>query len=244
MAAQPPSDRPSWLPEPPPAAAPPPPPPAAFPAPEQAAPAYGPPAGEFAPPAEAAWNPPAPARSNSSLTLVAGGVLLALVAGGGWMVHAQMSSNDQAPAAAVASPSPSPILSDYERADRFLNVDLAPPLAQVGVAIPAVQKSCTSKLPPSCKDALITMNKAMVAVDAAIATNRNDVPVCIARPVQQFQYDWQGMEQGISQAIGGFNAGSRTLIISGLVTYTEIAKYLKPDVDRINKARATCSKTV
>jgi hypothetical protein len=52
------------------------------------------------------------------------------------------------------------------------------------------------------------------------------------------------MEQGLSQAIGGFNTNSRSLIIQGFVKYSEIAKFLNPDVARINKAEAACSKTV
>ena len=52
------------------------------------------------------------------------------------------------------------------------------------------------------------------------------------------------MEQGLSQAIGGFNANSRALIIQGLIKYGEIAKFLDPDITRINKAEAACPKTV
>jgi hypothetical protein len=68
--------------------------------------------------------------------------------------------------------------------------------------------------------------------------------VCIARPVQQFQFDWRGMEQGLSEAIGGLNANSRALIIQGLFKDGEIAKFIDADVTRINKAEAACPKTV
>ena len=189
------------------------------------------------------WNTPASRGSSRTWIYVTGAALIAVIALTALYVGSQLRAYGQN-AAAVVSPSPSPIISDYEKADRFLNVDLAPPLAQVGDAVPAVNKNCTSKLPPGCKDALIAMNKAMLGVDNAIAGNQADIPVCIARPVQQFQFDWRGLEQGVSTAISGYNANSRALIISGLVKYGEIAKYLQPDVDRINKALATCSKTV
>jgi hypothetical protein len=52
------------------------------------------------------------------------------------------------------------------------------------------------------------------------------------------------MEQGVSQAISGYDANSRSLIILGLQKFAAIANYIKPDVDRINKAEATCPKTV
>ena len=189
------------------------------------------------------WNAPsAPATSRTWIYLT-GGLVIAVLAITGLYVGTQMRTY-AGNTAAVVSPSPSPIISDYEKADRFLNVDLTPPLATVGDAVPAVNKNCTTKLPPSCKDALIVMNKALVGVDNAIAANQADIPVCIARSVQQFQYDWRGMEQGVSMAISGYNANSRSLIIAGLVKYGEIAKYLQPDVNRINKALAACPKTV
>jgi hypothetical protein len=189
-----------------------------------------------------AWQ--APASHGSRLWIyVTGALMIVVIAVTGLYLGSQFR-NQTTNTAAVVSPSPSPIISDYEKADRFLNVDLTPPLAQVDVAVPAVNKSCTTKLPPSCKDALIVMNGAMVGVDDAIAKSQADIPVCIARSVQQFQFDWRGMEQGISQAIAGFDAKSRSLIISGLVKYVEIAKFMKPDVDRINKAEAACPKTV
>jgi hypothetical protein len=188
------------------------------------------------------WQAPAP-RGSRMWIYVTGALMIVVIAVTGLYLGSQFR-NQARNTAAVVSPSPSPIISDYERADRFLNVDLTPPLAQVDVAVPAVNKNCTTKLPPACKDALIVMNGAMVGVDDAIAKNQADIPVCIARSVQQFQFDWRGMEQGISQAIAGFNANSRSLIISGLVKYVEIAKYMNPDVQRINKAEATCPKTV
>ena len=146
--------------------------------------------------------------------------------------------------AAAVQATPSPLISDYERADRFLNVDLGPSLVETNQALPGVTSKCTSSLPPPCKDALIVLNKAMIDVDSAIQNSQRDIPVCIGRPVQQFKDDWTGMEQGVSQAISGFNESNRTLIIEGLQHFVAIAKYMKPDVDRINKAQQTCAKTV
>jgi hypothetical protein len=188
-----------------------------------------------------AWQ--APARGSRTWIYLTGGLMIVVIAVTGLYLGTQFR-NQPRNTSALVSPSPSPIISDYERADRFLNVDLGPPLAGVVNAIPAANKSCTAKLPPACKDALIALNSGMIEVDDAIAKNQADIPVCIARSVQQFQFDWRGMEQGLSQAIGGFNTNSRSLIIQGFVKYSEIAKFLNPDVARINKAEAACSKTV
>ncbi len=185
----------------------------------------------------------APTRGSRTWIYITGALLIVVIAVTGLYLGTQFR-NQATNTAAIVSPSPSPIMSDYERADRFLNVDLNPPLAEVVDAIPAINKNCTSKLPPGCKDALIVLNKAMLDVDDAIAKNQSDIPVCIARSVQQFKFDWEGMEQGVSQAIGGFSANSRALIIQGLVKFSSIAKFLDPDITRINKAEAACPKTV
>jgi len=185
----------------------------------------------------------APAGGSRMWIYITGALLIVIIAVTGLYLGTQFR-NQPRNTAAIVSPSTSPIISDYERADRFLNVDLGPPLAEVVDAIPAVNKNCTSKLPPGCKDALMVLNKAMLDVDDAIAKNQSDIPVCIARPVQQFKFDWEGMEQGVSQAIGGFNANSRALTIQGLVKFSSIAQFLNPDITRIDKAEAACPKTV
>jgi len=188
------------------------------------------------------WQALAP-RGSRTWIYITGALMIAIIAVTGLYVGTQFRNQPRNTAALVA-PTPSPIMSDYERADRFLNVDLGPPLAGVVNAIPAANKTCTAKLPPACKDSLIALNRGMIEVDDAIAKNQADIPVCIARSVQQFQFDWRGMEQGLSQALGGFNTNSRALIIQGFVKYSEIARFLNPDVARINKAEAACSKTV
>jgi hypothetical protein len=223
----PPIDQPAWLDQPVPPA------PSAAPSPEPVLEQQAP---------MPAWNRPAP-RIESAWIYITGVALIVAIGISVLFVRGQLAANTDS-AASVQVATPSPTLSDYERADRFLNVDLGPPLAEVVDASPAVQTRCTSKLPPACKDALIVLNKAMLDVDEAIAKNQRDIPVCIGRAMQQFQYDWRGMEQGVSQAIGGYAAGSRALIIQGLYKFASIAQYLKPDITRINKAVAACPKTV
>ena len=187
-----------------------------------------------------AWSTPAPPQSR--MWIYGTGILLMVVIGiGGYAAYGALKAPDNAAAVQVT---PSPVISDYERADRFLNVDLGPALVETNQAMPAITKNCTSSLPPPCRDALVTLNKAMIDLNTAMANNQRDIPVCIGRQVQQFKDDWNGMEQGISQAIGGFDAGNRTLILEGLQKFAALAQYLKPDVDRINTAMKACSKTV
>jgi hypothetical protein len=171
---------------------------------------------------------------------VAAALLVAVIAIGGFVLRGQLLGNQDTTAASQVTPSP--LLSDYERADRFLNVDLGPSLTETTQALPAVQSNCTSTLPPSCRDALMKLDKAMVDVQDAMAQNHRDIPGCIGPQVDQFKSDWVGMEQGVSLAIQGYQANSRDLIVQGLQKFASIAQYMQTDINRINTAQQTCKK--
>ena len=213
---------PSWLAEPPGVAAPAPPPAAV------AEPAPAP-----------MWQTP-PGSGRSPVVYIAAALLIAVIGLGAFVVRGQLAGNQDN--VATTQVSPSPLISDYERADRFLNIDLGPSLTETTNALPGVESQCTSSLPPGCKDALIKLDKAMVDVQDAVTQNQRDIPGCIGPAVAQFKYDWNGMEQGVSQAIQGYQANSRDMIISGLQKFASIAQFLKPDVDRIDAAQKTCQK--
>jgi hypothetical protein len=191
-------------------------------------------------PAPAAWMAPEPPRSRMTTYVLA--ILLVGIIGAGGYVAYQMTSKTDYTASVQASPSPT--ISDYERADRFLNVDLLPAVQELNNSVPAVNKNCNSTLPPACKDALITMNNAMLDLGNAITNNQKDIPICIGPPVAQFQNDWQTLEQGLSTAIQGFQQNNRALIVDGLQRYAAVAQFIQPDLNRITKAEQTCSKTV
>ena len=189
-----------------------------------------------------AWQTPAPAGPNRTLIFATALLLIAVIGIGGFAAYSQLKGNSTN--VANVQVSPSPVISDYERADRFLNVDLGPSLVETNQALPAVTKNCTSSLPPPCKDALITLNNAMIDLDKAMQNNQQDIPNCIGPAVAQFKTDWEGMEQGVSQAIAGFQQNNRTLILEGLQKFAALAQYMKPDVNRINTAEKTCKTTV
>jgi hypothetical protein len=188
-----------------------------------------------------AWVTPHP--KSSSLRIYLPGLLLIIVmVGGGVWVRGQILAN-QASDHATAAVAPTPLLSDYERADRFLNIELTPAFAALVTPLQNVQKDCSPKtMVPACKPDLIATNKAMLTGDDALNQQR-DIPACIAREVNQFKYDWQGMEQGVSLAISGYNDNSYDLYLQGMVKFAEIAQYIKPDMDRITTAEKTCPTT-
>jgi hypothetical protein len=232
MAAQPPTEKPAWLDQSPAWLAPPPAGPAEAPAPvpQERAAAQVP-----------AWVTPQPGGSRLWIYLT-GVLLIIVIAGGGIWVRGQLlaGSND---VAAVQS-SPTPLIPDYERADRFLNTDLAPALAATVTPLQNIDKDCSAKaMNAACKPDLIALNQAMIGADDALNQQR-DIPGCIAREVNQFKYDWQGMEQGLSAAISGYNDNSYDLYLQGLVKFAGLAQYLQPDMNRITSAEKTCSRTV
>jgi hypothetical protein len=205
------------------------------------------------PPASAQPEPPPPAAEAAGLTpawatsarpvsrpwiYMTGALLLVVVAIGAFYVRGQILAFQSSNASTIAVASPTPLLSEYERADRFLNIKLTPSLVASTDTLQAVEKNCTAALPPSCKDALIVTDKAMV--DTEDVMYKGDIPPCIAREMRQLRDDWQGMEQGVALAISGYANSSRELTVQGLVRFAEIAQYVKPDMDRITKAEQTC----
>ena len=230
MAAQPPADKPAGLEQPPEWLASPPagPAPSAPPPPPPSAPV------EVAVYEQQAASPYAPGQGAGTGTTVlySAGVivLLAALVLGGWFVRGAILAR-QADAVWAPSPSPSPLLSDYEQADRFLNLQLAPAIQDVDSTLPALKAKCTAKLPPGCRDAIIATDQAMLKADNVI--DKADIPRCIGAQMQQFQRDWRGMESGLGMAVTGYNSNSKDLTVQGLQRFASFAQYLKPDANRM-----------
>jgi len=188
-----------------------------------------------------AWVTPQPKSSRLWIYLT-GLLLIVVIAGGGIWVRGQILANQAADQGAAVSPPPQ-LLSDHERADRFINVQLTPVFAALVTPLQGVERDCNPRaMTAPCKPDLIATNQAMIAGDDVLNQQR-DIPACIAREVNQFKYDWQGMEQGVGLAISGYNDNSYDLYLQGMVKFAEIAQYIKPDMDRITTAEKTCSQT-
>lgn len=185
------------------------------------------------------WSGQAPPRSR---TMIYGTALLliAVLGFGGWVARGQLMASFASNGASLAATSPTPLLSDWERADRYLNLELGPPLLDATNTLTPLQNACNSSLPPACKDALITTEKVMVKVEDVMNHTR-DIPPCIAREMSQFKDDWVGLEQGLTLAIQGFQDNNKQLITQGFQRFASIAQYIKADVDRIDKAEQTCA---
>jgi len=181
-----------------------------------------------------AWAPPPP-RQSKLLLYLAGGLVVVLLGAGGWVVRGQILAQ-QTDGGSLASPTP--FGSDYERADRFLNTELAPSINEVDKTLPALTSSCTAKLPPSCRDAIAVTDQKMR--DTSKVIDKGDIPPCIADSVTQFTKDWSAMEAGLEMALGGYTSGSNELVARGLIAFGTAAKPLKTDADAMQKAELTC----
>lgn len=190
-------------------------------------------------PAAAPLWAPAPRRSRTMIYGTAL-ILVAVLGFGGWVARGQLLASLAGNNTSLQASSPTPLLSDYERADRYLNVELSPPVVEATNTLTPLTSACTASLPPPCKDALITTVKAMTKAEEVMNHTR-DIPPCIAREMAQFKDDWVGMEQGLTLAISGFDNNSRALTIQGFQRFASIAQYVKPDIDRIDKAEQTCA---
>ena len=212
--AAPPAARPDWLP---------------------AAPQAAPPAPAFVPEPEPApaWAPPAPPQSRL-LIYISAALVVAVLGAGGWLVRGQMLAHQDT--ASLASPTP--FGSDYQRADRFLNAELAPSVVEVDKTLPALTSNCTAKLPPGCRDAIAVTDQKMR--DTSKVIDKGDIPPCIAPSVTQFTNDWSAMEAGLEMALGGYTSGSNELVARGLIAFGTAAKPLKTDADAMQTAELTC----
>jgi hypothetical protein len=198
-----------------------------------AAPAAAP---AFAPEPEPvpAWAPPPPKQSKL-LVYMGAALVVALLGAGGYVVRGQLIAH-QTDGASLASPTP--FGSDYERADRFLNQELAPSITAVDKTLPALTSSCTAQLPPSCRDAIAVTDKAMR--DTSTVIDKGDIPPCIADSVTTFTKDWSAMQAGLDMALGGYTSASNELIARGLIAFSTAAKPLKTDADAMQTAELTC----
>lgn len=92
--------------------------------------------------------------------------------------------------AGYTAPSPTPKLSersDLDRADRFVNQVLAPPLSDLSQSMLLVKQVCYGALTSSCQDAMIGEENQIPAVSKVV--QREAVPLCIAAPVTKMKTD-------------------------------------------------------
>jgi hypothetical protein len=187
-----------------------------------------------------------PTRSGASLWLyvVAGAVVLMMamiVLNSMNIVRLPWQSSDSTPTVPTATPLP-PVTArtDYARADRFLNLVLAPAMVSAAQTVPAMQTACNGTLSNSCLGSITATDQQMKKVLSVI--DRGEIPPCIAAGVNTLRIDLFGMESGLTLALSGFKENQRNLVAAGLSRFGSLSQELPANATSVNQAmKAQCS---
>jgi hypothetical protein len=147
------------------------------------------------------------------------------------------ASNSTGPTIRAAS---TPKTSDYARADRFVNVYLAPALPSISHTLPALQTACTGTFSSGCLTALNAAKQQMTTVLSTIANG--DVPSCIAGGANTARFDLQSMADDIDMSLNGYQDNNGAQVYQGIYRFAYYGRSLKGDVAAINAQKAKCSK--
>jgi hypothetical protein len=186
-----------------------------------------------------------PARSGLTIYMYAGAAAVVLI-----MLMMVLNSTNiiqlpwpgGASSSAGAQHPPIPKTSDYARADRFLNVYLAPALPSVGHALPALQSACTGTLSNGC---LTALNAARQQMTTFLSTLDNgDVPPCITAGAKAARFDLQSMADGLDMSLNGYQDNNGAEVYKGIYRFSYFGRSLKADPAAINAQKAHCSKVI
>jgi hypothetical protein len=186
-----------------------------------------------------------PAKSGLTIYMYAGAAAVVLV-----MLMMVLNSTNiiQLPWPGSASSSagvqhpPAPKTSDYARADRFLNVYLAPALPSVAHTLPALQSACTGTLSNGCLTALNASRQQMTTFLSTV--DNGDVPPCISGVAKAARFDLQSMADAIDMSLKGYQDNNGADVYKGIYRFAYFGRSLKADPAAVNAQKAHCSKVV
>jgi hypothetical protein len=148
------------------------------------------------------------------------------------------SAPQDRPAATPASPLA--IRSDYARADRFLNVNLAPAVTALNQTLTPLAQSCTGTMSISCQQSITASDQQVKKVLALI--DRGDYPQCIASGVSKVRADFAAMDDGLQLALKGFADNKMSGVSQGLAKFGNAGPALSADSKALDIAfHSQCS---
>ncbi len=187
------------------------------------------------------WQQPATGL-NSYLYIVAGLMVLviALVVLNAFLPFSKLLSGPEPEA--QPTPSPSPALAartEFNRADRFVSVILAPAMANVNDTALVQKQTCNGSPTVSCRSALTETENQVVNALAVI--DKAEIPTCIAPYVAKIRGDLAGMDTNVKLAIKGYTDNKKAELTLGLSRFNAYAKPLPADNAALTKAlQAQC----
>jgi len=140
----------------------------------------------------------------------------------------------------VQSPQPTPTAdrtrSEFGRADRFLNVSLAPAMSVLDEAVQLMQ-ACNGTLSNSCYDAIRSTEPQVKRVLSVI--DYGTIPLCIAAPIKSLRADVANMDVGIQLALKGYTDNRSGEVGNGVSQFNRSAQAAQADVHAADQARKT-----
>ena len=138
------------------------------------------------------------------------------------------------------TPSPTPALAartEFNRADRVVNVLLAPVMGNVSDTAQVQKQACNGLMTVSCRSALTETENQVVIALAVI--DKAEIPTCIAPYVAKVRADLAGMDTNVKLAIKGYTDNKKAELTLGLSRFNAYAKPLPADTAALSKAVQT-----
>jgi hypothetical protein len=135
---------------------------------------------------------------------------------------------------------PDPNLSQYERADRLLNLQLAPKLVVAGNAEQAIAKDCATPVSQPCR---VALNDTYRKLDDVIQTmDKSDVPPCILDPLQKFRNTLNSAQLQLAQAVLALDRNDGSGEAAFIHAFATAVVGSQADAQAVQTAFAACSK--
>lgn len=138
------------------------------------------------------------------------------------------------------TPSPFPGLAartEFNRADRLMNVLLAPALSNVADTVQVQKATCSGSMTVSCRSALTETENQLVNALAVI--DKAEIPTCIATRVAKVRADLAAMDTHVKLAIKGYTDNKKAELSLGISRFNASSKLLPADTAALNKALPT-----
>lgn len=187
-----------------------------------------------------------PVRGTSTYLYVAGGavvlIMVMIVLNSLSVVPWHFFGSDSPVAVTSAGPlPPAKARTEFEHADRFLNLSLGPALDAVNQTLPGMQV-CNGTLSVSCFSALTAIDQEMKKL--LLVIDRGDYPPCIAGGMTKMRGDLGEMETALQFALKGYQLNRSFDLNAGVKRFAAVGQSIQGDANAIDAAHKTQCNTL
>lgn len=182
---------------------------------------------------------------NRYLYWAAGGIVLVIAvfllrAMAPFIVWPWSPASESAPAAGADPPVAT--RTDYARSDHFLRVSLTPAMNGFSPTVPVLKETCIGPLTVSCQGAIMTTDKQVKLVMAAI--DGENIPTCIATPVTKLRADLAASDVALQLALKGYKDNLKAEVTQGVAQFKKTSAPLAADATAVAPAQRLCDTQV